>query len=166
MIIRGLLLILLSWLRILSFVQDKCPNLPESLVLHIWSDGCAGQFRSRFVFSILSQFAMDHTLFCYYNEGHPGQGPTDGIGGTIKNRIFWDVKSEKVNIRDAKYFSSYANLILKGTRSLYMPSEEVLAEPENVSKIPKIPGALELYKISKSFNSDGVCKQDFFWYCS
>ena len=90
----------------------------------------------------------------------------DGIGGTIKNRIFWDVKSEKVNIRDAKYFSSYANLILKGITSLYMPSEEVLAEPENVSKIPKIPGALELYKISKSFNSDGVCKQDFFWYCS
>ena len=104
------------WLRVLSFVQDKYPNLLESLVLHIWSDGCAGQFRSRFVFTLLYQFVMDHTLFSYYNERHYGKVPMDGIGETIKNCVFRDVKSEKVNIRDAEHFPFYANSILKGIK--------------------------------------------------
>ena len=33
------------WLRIVSFIQEKYTHLPESLILHMWSDGCAGQFR-------------------------------------------------------------------------------------------------------------------------
>ena len=86
------------WLRVLSFVQDKYPYLPESLVLHTWNDSCAGQFRCRFVFSLLSQFAMDHTLFWYYYQRHHGKGPMKGIAGTIKNCIFRDVKFEKRNI--------------------------------------------------------------------
>ena len=42
------------WLRVLSVIKEKYQNLPDSLVLHIWSDVCAGQFRSSFVFSPLS----------------------------------------------------------------------------------------------------------------
>ena len=156
------------WLRVLSFVQEKYSCLLESLVLHIWSDGCAGQFRSRFVFSLLSQFAIGHTLFWYYNERHHGKGPMDGIGGTIKHRVFRDVKSEKVNIRNAEHsfisFASYADTILKGIKSLYMSLEvlEVLIEPENVGNALKIPGTLEIHKIGRSFNSDGVCKLNFY----
>jgi len=44
------------WLKVLALLQEKHP-LQKPLILHIWSDGCAGQFRSRFVFSLLSQFA-------------------------------------------------------------------------------------------------------------
>ena len=61
------------WLRILSVIQEKYPSLQKSLVLHIWSDGCAGQFCSRFVFSLLTQFAVNHKLFWYYNERHHGK---------------------------------------------------------------------------------------------
>lgn len=150
------------WLKVLSTIQNKY-NLQESLTLNIWSDGCAGQFRSRFVFSLLSQFAIEHTLFWHYNERHHGKGPMDGIGGTIKHRVFRDVKSGKVIIRDAEHFSSYANSILNGITSLYMPLEEVLTEPEDITTAPKIHGTLEVHKIERSFNADGVCKLSFFY---
>ena len=83
--------------------QRKISKPPDSLVLHIWSNGCTGQFILRFVFSLLSQFAINHTLFWYYNEQHHGKGPMDGIGGTNKHRVFRDVKSKKVSIKNAEH---------------------------------------------------------------
>ena len=72
-----------------------------------------------------------------------------GTGGTIKNRVFQDVKYKNENIRNAENFASYVNSILKGTTSLYMPLEEVLAEQESVSNAPKMPSTLEMLKIGR-----------------
>ena len=72
--------------------------------------------------------------------------PMDGIGGTIKNRVFRDVLSGKVNIGSAEHFASYANKIITGISSLYMPSNEVLTEPDCVENAPKIAGTLEFIK--------------------
>ena len=85
----------------------------------------------------------------------------DGVGGTIKHRVFRDVKSGKVVIKDAKHFSIYAGSILKGITSLHMPIE-VLEESENIISSPQIPGTLEVHKIARSFTNDGVCKLEFF----
>ena len=68
------------WMRGLSCIQEKY-DLAESLRIHIWSDGCTGQFRSRFVFFLLSWFVLEHTIFWYYNERHYGTGSMDGVGG-------------------------------------------------------------------------------------
>ena len=65
----------------------------------MWSDGCAAQFRSRF--KLLAEFAKEHTIAWYYNERHHGKEPMDGVGGTIKHRVFRDVRSEKVHILNA-----------------------------------------------------------------
>ena len=149
------------WLRILSFIQEKYPSLQKSLVLHIWSDGCAGQFRLRFVFSLLTQFAVNHKLFWYYNERHHGKCPMDGISGTIKHRVFRDVKSGKVTICDAKHFAEYADSILNGITPLYMPLEDVLPEPTNIADAPKMSGTLGVHMVERSFNLNGVCKLEF-----
>ena len=135
------------WLLILSVIKENYPNLPDSLVLHIWSNGCKGQFRLRFAFSLLSKFAINHTLFWYSNERHHKKGPMDGIGGTSKHRVFRDVKSEKVSIKNAEHVASYVDSILNGITSLYMPLEEISTELESVSKAPKIPGTLEVHMI-------------------
>ena len=45
-----------------------------------------------------------------YNERLHGKGPMDGIGSTIKNKGFRDVKSGKVHIKDVKSFADYADL--------------------------------------------------------
>ena len=111
--------------KVLAFIRVKY-NLENSLILHLWSDGCSGQFRSRFFFFSLSRFELDHTIFCYNNERHHGKGPIDGVGGTITHRVFRNVKCRKVTIKNAKGFAEYADAILNGITSLYMPVEDVL----------------------------------------
>ena len=51
------------WLHVLLVIKERYQKFPVSFALRIWSDGCAGQFRSRFAFSLLSQFAINHTIF-------------------------------------------------------------------------------------------------------
>ena len=150
------------WRKVLSYVREKC-CLEESLILRFWSDGCSGQFRSRFVFFLLSRFELEHTIFWHYNERYHGQGPMDGVGGTIKHRIFRDVKMGKVFIANAEHLAAHADAILNGIKSLYMPIDEVLEEPEDIEKSsPRIDGTLKAHKIARSFSTDGVCKLEFF----
>ena len=78
------------------------------------------------MFSFYSRFELDHTIFWYYNERHHGKGPMDGVGGTINHRVFRDVKSGKVAIKNAEHFAEYSDTILSGITSLYMPIDEVL----------------------------------------
>ena len=142
------------WKKVLAHIRDKY-RLEDSLILHLWSDGCSGQFRSRFIFFLLSRFELDHTIFWYYKERYHGKGPMDGVVGTIKDRVFRDVKSGKVAIKNAEHFAEYAD---------YMPIDEVLEEPEDIdTSSPKINGTLEAHKICRSFSVDGVCKMEFFY---
>ena len=60
--------------------------------LIIWSNGCASQFRSKYVFFILTKIFAGKSLSWYYNE-RQGKGPMVGIGGTVKNVVFRKVKS-------------------------------------------------------------------------
>ena len=62
----------------------------------------------------------------YYNERHHGKGPIDGIGGTIKNKVYRDVMSNKCLIKNAKDFAEYANKTINGIISIYMPINELL----------------------------------------
>ena len=145
----------------LIYFQEKY-RLEESLILRFWSDGCSGKFRSRFVLFLLFQFDLEHTIFWYYNERHHGKGPMDGVGGTIKHQIFRAVKSGKVSITNAEYFAAHANAIVNGTKSLYIPIDEVLEQPEDIEKsCPRIDGALEVQKIACFFSTNDVCKLEF-----
>ena len=74
----------------------------------------------------------------------------DSVGGTIKRRIFRDVKSSKVSIANAEHFAAHADAILNGIKSLYMPIDEVLEEPEDIEKSSlRIDGTLEAHKIAR-----------------
>ena len=150
------------WRKVLSYVRKKY-RLEQSLILRFWSDDCSGQFRSTFAFFLLSRFELEHTIFWYYNERHHRKGPMGGVGGTIKQRVFHDVKSGKVSITNVEHFAAHADAILNGIKSLYMPTDEVLKEPEDIQKSsPRIYGTLEVHKIARSFSTAGVCKLEFF----
>lgn len=74
-------------------IIEKVKNLhPETfndeIPLFIWSDGCAAQFRSRFVFYLIARMDEMYQVEWCYNERHHGKGPMDEIGGTIKNKVF------------------------------------------------------------------------------
>ena len=71
----------------------------------------------------------------------------DHIGGTLKNSIYWDVMSEKCVIDTPKQFAEYAESAVKGITSLYLPTEEVLKEPDDIGNSPKITDTLQIHEV-------------------
>ena len=61
------------------------------------------------------------------------KGPIDGIGGTVKRKVYQDVIASKVIIRYAKHFASYANSILE-IQVEYIDKSDIL--------VPKLDDAI------------------------
>ena len=77
---------------IIDSLQKKFPSqFNNHPVFYVWSDGCASQFRSSFVFALMTHFNLDDASQWYYNERHHGKGPMEGAGETVKNMIFQHV---------------------------------------------------------------------------
>ena len=148
--------------KVLDHLRRKYAHLQRSLRVHIWSDGCAAQFRSRYVFSLMTHFDSSYQLIWYYNERHRGKGPMDGIGGTVKNLVFRHVKSGKCVINSPREFAEYSQQIVTGITSLYMPESEVGEEPADVMNAPKIATTLQVHKVERLYNKDQVCLLRFY----
>ena len=101
-------------MKLLEIILQYLPNtniyqtLPNHTV-YFWSDGCSGQFRSKYTFRSMSYYPQNLKLFWDYGEAHHFKGPHDGIGGTVKRKVYQDVTASKVVIKDAKHFAEYAN---------------------------------------------------------
>ena len=147
--------------KVLTFMREKY-DLPSGITLHVWSDGCSTQFRSRFVFRLLCDMDRSTKLRWYYNERHHGKGPMDGVGGTLKNFVYCDVISHKCCIRNAEEFSNYANKVVNGITSIYLSEGERLTEPEDIGNSPKILETLSIHKLVRGFNENAVCFIKFF----
>ena len=88
-------------------VEEKLRTQVKKVV--VWSDGGASQFRSRYVFHLLSTF---YEFEWHYNEAHHGKGPMDGIGGTVKNIVFKEVKSGRLSIKTPRQFVEAADKLV------------------------------------------------------
>ena len=86
-------------------------HIPSLKLAYFWSDGCTAQFRSTFAFCSMTFYPNDLELSWDYGEAHHFKGPHDGIGGTVKRKVYQDVTESKVIIRNAKHFASYAKSI-------------------------------------------------------
>ena len=95
--------------KVIAHSMEKIQQIISTVF--IVSDGCASQFRSRFVFSLLTHIQQGIQIQWHYNEAHHGKGPMDGIGGTIKNLVFRRVLSEDVVINTPKEFATFADQI-------------------------------------------------------
>ena len=146
---------------IIQYMQKK--THPENInKVFVWSDGCASQFRSKFVFSLMTYFDKTMDVEWHYNEAHHGKGPMDGVGGTVKNVVFRNVKSGKALINSPKEFANCAAQLVPSISSLYLPLEEMIEEPDDVIAAPAIPGTLKIHKVVRQFNEHGVCSLEFF----
>ena len=83
----------------------------------MWSDGCAAQFRSRFVFKLLANYCRDLQLECNYNDDHDGKGPMDGIGETIKNVVFRQLKSGRDFINSSQQICAVNSKAISKTKT-------------------------------------------------
>ena len=73
-------------------------------------------------------------------------------GDTLKNAVSYYVKSEKTIciINDAKEFAEYVDKTTKGISSLYMSSDDVIVEQNEMKAAPKIPETLKIHKFVRS----------------
>ena len=99
----------------------------------------------------------------YYNERHHGKGPMDAVGGTIKNRFYRDVMSNKCMIKNAEEFTIYANKVVNGITCIYLSEKNLLVEAKNIEDAPKIPETLSIHKLTRDFDEDNICNIKFFY---
>ena len=57
--------------KLIRMVKNMVPNIST---FHFWSDGCAGQFQSQFVFHSFCYYPADITLTWNYGEAHHFKG--------------------------------------------------------------------------------------------
>ena len=86
----------------------------------------------------------------------------DGIGSTLQNAVYLDVKSGKAIINDAKEFAEYAAKTTKGILSLYMSSDNVIVGQKEIKTAPKIPKTLKIHKFMHSMEKE---KDPLFHFC-
>ena len=123
--------LLIAELRILA------PNLKT---IHFWSDGCAGQFKSKYCFQLLTTYPLDLNVTWNYFASHHGKGPVDGVGGTIKSTVFSDVRAGKVVVNSAKEFATYADSRVISISTAFIPKEDI--RRMILENVPDIPGTL------------------------
>ena len=60
----------------------------------------------------MTHFNPDYPIQWYYNDRHHGKSSMDGVAGTVKNMMFYQVKSKTCVINGAKDFAECANKIM------------------------------------------------------
>ena len=78
----------------------------------------------------------------------------DEIGGTLKNAVYCDVKSGKAISNDAQEFAEYADKTIIRISCLYMSSDDVIVEQEEIKTAPKISEAF------KYISSGASCRKE------
>ena len=149
-------------LTCLDMMLKEIEKETEVKKLIVWSDGCAFQFRSRYVFKLLSSYRPERLLEWNYNEAHHGKEPMDGIGGTIKNVVFHQVKSRKVVINSPIEFCEAANKFVPSIKCLYQPESSLLEEPYDIENAPVIPNTLQIHRLCRETEEDAKASISFF----
>ena len=72
----------------------------------------------------LCYYPPDIKVFWDYGEAHHFKGPHNGIGGTIKRKVYRDVSTNKVVTQDAKHFADYAKEV-RDVFVLYLDNYEI-----------------------------------------
>ena len=64
--------------KVIKQVISEIPNLMNNV--YVVSNGCASQFRLKFIFKLLTSMHPEMKLEWYNNEAYHGKGHMDGIG--------------------------------------------------------------------------------------
>ena len=144
----------------ISHVRSSIPNAIQRV--HVLSDGAAAQFRSRFLFALMTEIHKDVDLFWHYNEAHHGKGPMDGIGGTIKGKVFRRVLSKDIVINTPQEFAEFANSICN-VDCLYLPEDDLFVEPDYIKEVTPIAETLRTHKVERNFSKQGVPYNKFYY---
>ena len=136
---------------LITYMREHVPDLH---VVHFWSDGCGGQFKSKFCFALLGRYPQDLKITWNYFESHHGKGPVDGIGGSVKTAMYRDVKACKVVFSSAQQFADYATQHVKGITIVYVAKDDIELRTLEDDLIHPVPGTLKVHHVDRFVESD------------
>ena len=96
------------------------------------------QFRPRYIFKLLA------------SKGH-----MIGIGGTVKNVILRKVKSSQLVVHSPLEFSEAVTKFVLSIHSVYLPKNENIVKPEDISMARKIDQTLKIHKLERKCSQNG-----------
>lgn len=138
--------------EIIEDLKEKFPNLK---MVKLFSDGCACQFKNRWILSLIV-FAQDlvgvEMSWDFFAPGH-GKGAVDGIGGTVKRAVYQRIMTGKAQVYSADKFHERLVSSIQGISSKYIPVvriqelEQVLAP--KWKNVKPMPGLTQFFKYKK-----------------
>ena len=140
--------------------------LPYLKEIQIFSDGCTGQFKNRWILSLL---AFDEDLFGvsmtwnFFAPGH-GKGAVDGVGGIVKSAVYRRIMSGKVKVYTSQDFHDCLSASIQGITSKVISVDDIkqletaLADKwKNVKPISEVSSFFMFKKhASKMIEAHGV----------
>lgn len=122
----------------LKLITDYLKTEKELTTIHVFSDGCAAQFKNRFnIFNLCfakQDFDVDLT-WSFFASGH-GKGAVDGIGATVKRSLWCAIMSRQAIINTPKEaFNFFHNTKkLEGIIVLYCDKDDIKCKTELLKK--------------------------------
>lgn len=116
------------WLFIRSILKDLVQRNPHLKIVHIFSDGCAAQFKNRYNLSNICTAKADFGIqisWSFFPTSH-GKGAVDGIGATVKRAMWTAVKADKIILnKPVDCYSYLVNAKLNGIVVFYVPQTDI-----------------------------------------
>lgn len=121
----------------------------------MWSDGCSGQFKNRWILSTLA-FADDvfdvNMTWNFFAPRH-GKGAVDGIGGSVKRFVYQRIMAGRVKVYSAEDFFKCWDGNTPRICSFFVATEDIerltLCMEEKWSVVKTIKGISKLFSFIK-----------------
>lgn len=115
------------WVFMKAIISEMKKIAPSVDHIILFSDNCAGQFKSRYTVSSVCFSEADFGVSMQWNffaSGH-GKGAVDGVGGSIKRSVWREVQGRRSYVYSPYDFFKLADEKCKGIHLLYVPQSEV-----------------------------------------
>ena len=100
---------------------------PQIKTINIFSDAASSQFKQRYLFSNLHEWATDfgvQLVWNFFATSH-GKGAVDGIGGSLKRSVWRVVRAGTKSPIDAASYAGIATQRNPNINVVYISSEEI-----------------------------------------
>lgn len=118
--------------KLFHLIKTDYPNITS---VRIFSDGCAAQFKNKWMVSTVTRVTLCLTVtsWSFFATAH-GKGLVDVIGGRAKSTVWMKVRARRAVVKNANDFFNVASRFIPGITFFYVP-ECVIREEATINTV-------------------------------